>query len=522
MSVILTWRGIKQVMIANAEAAALLAGLDLGSAVAELDTLLEAARVETSVFDDLLADRVDLVPGTKGSGKTALYRIFVDFLPHMMLRDKKIILAHGVQQRQDTVFLAYKKQFDQLSEADFVDFWCIYVVSLAYEQFIRNDSYKRLLEACKPEIASFRDAYREAGIPDFARRQTLHEILAWTLAVLSRLKPKVTWKPPEDVGQFELSLGEVTSTRRSTHDDDDPWMPAYIDAIVVRLEALLNKADLCLWLMVDRLDELFARRSETELRALRGLLRTLRLFTSARIRVKVFLRDDILDQVVAEKGFAALTHVTARRSDVLRWSEEQILAMIVRRIFANPNFSSYFAIDGSLLTSSIEYQKQAFYKVFSNTVYSPPNQSDTLRWIYNHTKDGKGVVTPRDVISLLTRATQWQRDGYKRDHGGQTPRLISGQAIIYGLEEMSKEKRTTYLEAEFPHKWDTIKKLIGGGTEYSDAAIHRLFGRKYQDAVEDLVSMGVLERRAKRGVQTFRVPFIYRRALDCTQRFVAA
>lgn len=125
-------------MITNDKAADLLAGLDLGSTVAESDNLLETARVNTSVFDDLLEDRVDLIPGTKGSGKTALYRIFVDFLPEMMLEDKKIIIAHGVQDRQDSVFLAYKREFDQLSEADFVDFWCIYVASLAYEQFVRN------------------------------------------------------------------------------------------------------------------------------------------------------------------------------------------------------------------------------------------------------------------------------------------------------------------------------------------------------------------------------------------------
>jgi hypothetical protein len=60
------------------EAADLLKTLDLGSGVAETDDLLEAARIETSVFEDLLHDKVDLVPGTKGSGKTALYRMFVD------------------------------------------------------------------------------------------------------------------------------------------------------------------------------------------------------------------------------------------------------------------------------------------------------------------------------------------------------------------------------------------------------------------------------------------------------------
>jgi len=144
-----------------------------------------------------------------------------------------------------------------------------------------------------------------------------------------------------------------------------------------------------------------------------------------------------------------------------------------------------------------------------------------LRWIYNHTKDGKGVVTPRDVISLLTRAIQWQRNEFRQNRPGTTAKLITPPAIIYGLEEISKEKRTTYLEAEFPHKWELIKKLIGGGTEYSESALNRLFGKKHQAAAEDLISVGVLERGTKSGKPTFRVPFLYRRGLECTQRFVA-
>ncbi len=298
-------------------------------------------------------------------------------------------------------------------------------------------------------------------------------------------------------------------------------MPSHLDKIVSSLERILVKTDLCLWLMVDRLDELFARRSETETRALRGLLHTLRLFRSDRIRVKVFLRDDILDQIIGKEGFTALTHVTARRSDTLRWSETQILTMIVRRIYANDNIRSHFNVDMNLLKSSLEYQRQQFYSVFSRTVHRPPNQSATLRWIYNRTKDGRGVVTPRDVISLITRAIQWQRDAFRRAPTEATDELISGSAIIYGLEEMSKEKRTNYLEAEFPHKWSEIKKLVGGGTEYSAAAMQRLFGKRHQVTIEDLISIGALERATKAGEHTFRVPFLYRHGLECTQRFVA-
>jgi hypothetical protein len=131
--------------------------------------------------------------------------------------------------------------------------------------------------------------------------------------------------------------------------------------------------------MIDRLDELFERRSKTEQKGLRGLLQTLRIFSNGRIRVKILLRDDILEHIVDKQGFTALSHVTSRRSDTLRWSEEQILAMVTRRIFANETFLDTFNVDERILASSVEYQRQSFYKIFADTVYRPPNQSGTLR-----------------------------------------------------------------------------------------------------------------------------------------------
>jgi hypothetical protein len=82
----------------------LLHWLDLGSSVAESDTRLEAARIETSAFSDLLNDRVDLIPGTKGSGKSALFRIFVDFLPDVLLRQRKVVVAHGIRSTRRSGF----------------------------------------------------------------------------------------------------------------------------------------------------------------------------------------------------------------------------------------------------------------------------------------------------------------------------------------------------------------------------------------------------------------------------------
>lgn len=504
-------------------AAKLLASMNLGSSVAEQDDLLETARVETSVFDDLLADRVDLVPGTKGSGKSALYRIFVDFLANVLLNHRKVVIAHGISSKSDTVFLAYKKEFEALSEDDFVDFWCIYLLSLAREQFIKEPRFSHLLASHQDEVKAFSAAYRQARIPDFEEQKSLKQILGWVLTVLKAWKPKIKYKPPDDVGEFELSLFETaTESPSPAASSDEARMPQYIDALKSKLEDLLQAADLHIWLMVDRLDELFPRRSSVERRALRGLLRTLRLFESPRIRVKIFLRDDILEQVtVGKEGFTALTHVTARTANTLRWSEEQILTMIVRRMFASEPLCAAFAIDKELLKTSVEYQRQAFYYVFPETVYGGKRQSKTLRWIYTHTRDGRGVATPRDVIDLVVRAGQYQRDRYNSDPKGTVDRLLSGQAVQYGLDEVSKKKRTHLLQAEFPHHWTKIKKLIGEGTEYSDKAMKRIYGAGFESILEDFHAIGLVEKTTKQGKRTWRIPFVYRRGLELPQKFVA-
>lgn len=185
--------------------ARVLAAIDFGSTVAEQDTLLETARVETSVFSDLLHDKIDLIPGTKGSGKSALYRIFVDFLAETLLSHRKVVVAHGVQQFGDNVFLIYKEHFDKLSEDDFVSFWCIYLVSLAHEQFVKQPRFAPFLTGCANEVANFKAACQRSSIPDIKTQQTLSGIIGWVLSVLKVWRPKISYQPPyPDAGTYTV------------------------------------------------------------------------------------------------------------------------------------------------------------------------------------------------------------------------------------------------------------------------------------------------------------------------------
>ena len=406
-----------------------------------------------------------------------------------------------------------------LTESDFVDFWCVYLVSLAHEHFVKEPKFSDLLSDCRKEIEVFKRACQAARIPEIHARKSLREVLEWALdAVGRRFNPKVSVKfPTQDEFTIDLFGGSTAAPTPASEAPRDN-LPGYASDVRLALENVLLKADLGLWLMIDRLDEVFPRRSETETKALRGLLRTLQIFSSSRIRVKIFLRDDILTQVASgPEGFTGLTHITARQADRIWWSEEQIITLVMRRLAASDALRAYLQIDQNRLAVSPAYQQEVFYRVFSPTVHSPPNQSATHRWIYTHTKDGRDVVTPRDVIDLLTRAKQRQQDEFQADPAGTSDWIIGPTAILYGHSELSRRKRDTYLRAEFPHFWPNIEKFAKGKTEYSEDSVRKLLGRKSDAILSDLVSIGFLVESNASGTRSFKIPFLYREGLELTQ-----
>jgi hypothetical protein len=504
----------------NKALSTLLQGVDLGSSVAELDSLLETARIETSAFTDLLNDRVDLIPGTKGSGKSALFRIFVDFLPDVLLKQHKVVVAHGVQAPGDPVFHAFTDRFQELSEEEFVSFWCIYLVSLAHEQFIKGPRYREFLDGAATEVQRFRTVCANAKIPEIEAKKSLKDILEWSLHVLSSWRPKLKYRPPGDAGELEVDLfgSKTAPPAPEPGEPREHSLPKYVNDIKESLEAVLNASGLSLWLMVDRLDEIFPRRSDVERTALRGLLRAMRYFSSPSIRVKVFLRDDMLEQVVrTDAGFTALTHVTVREADTLRWTQDQILSMIVKRFCVNDSLVHHLAINRGQLEASSSYRERCFYKIFPPNVFRGTRQSPTIRWIFNRCSDGRGVVTPRDVLDLLIRAKQRQQDFCAADPEGASEWVITAAAIQYGFEELSKRKRQTYLQAEFPHLWKDIEKFSGGKTDYTATTLENLLGLDWKSTAEHLLAIGFFSRGKKGGEEVFSIPFLYRHGMGLTQ-----
>ena len=71
-----------------------------------------------------------------------------------------------------------------------MSFWCIYLVSLAHEQFIKGARYRDLLDKAGPEIVKFRRDCADARIPEIEAKKSLERFSKWALHVLTLWRPR--------------------------------------------------------------------------------------------------------------------------------------------------------------------------------------------------------------------------------------------------------------------------------------------------------------------------------------------
>jgi hypothetical protein len=504
---------IEAVRAARGERISMLRSIDLGAPVAEQDSLLYEARVETGAFTDLFRDRVDLVPGTKGSGKTALYRLISEYVKHLMLKTR-VVLITGVEAAGDPVFLAFKSRFEKLSEMEFENFWRVYFVALISDKFLKSREYREFLVGADSYVKGVEEKCKSAKIPTAQRPRGFRQIVE---AVLRRVKLRIGTASQSTEG-FDYSLVEVEPAANdapaATSVSDAPVFLNEIHDAIVRL--LIN-ADVKIWILLDRLDEVFPRRTPLERTALRSLLRATRNFPTERVRIKIFLRDDILENVVlGSEGFTALSHIEARCATTLKWGAKEINLLIVKRFAANHRVRRLCAIAKSRIDDNdMEHAEEVFYRIFPSQVISGKNQSRTSEWIYHHCEDGRGVVTPRDVIDLLEFAVKAQIAYLQRGGHPEPDCLIGAQALKDALGELSKKKCRTYLEAEFPQFWPEIRKFEHAKAEHNSQSLQKLLGKGWHEKVDDLMAIGFLQKRPQS--KSFIIPFVFRPGLAVRQ-----
>ena len=483
----------------------LLGEFNVGTSTAEKDPLLASAQIRTQEFSDLCYhDRIDIIRGIKGAGKTALYRVF-ELLKESLAKEKRLFCIFGVEATGDPVFNHFKEDLDKFSPIEFENFWLIYFLVLIRKAIDKDRELASQFNA--RDLDALDKIWHRLDVPHETEDRGLFGLVEMVTKRLKKVEGGLEFKP-DPTGllsiQPKMSAEFAGASAYSKK-------PIYVGDARESLCRMFKEKNLRIWIMLDRLDEVFPRRSRVEENGLKGLLRAAYNLSQSELRIKVFLRDDIIEQLgMSEEGFTALTHVTDRASPTMRWGKDNMLLLMVKRVFASPAIATHYEVDQAKLDSNIAYREECFYKVFPSHVA----KSTTVDWIMSSCADGNDIVTPRDVIDLLNHAKSIE---YKKFQVNKCEKefLISQESLKGAIEVLSREKRAKFLMPEFPNLRNSIQKLEGGYSIHNSETLQELFGDGWQKIADDLRAIGLLKHDPKKA--QYKIPKVWLKGLGITQ-----
>jgi hypothetical protein len=284
------------------------------------------------------------------------------------------------------------------------------------------------------------------------------------------------------------------------------------------LSKFFDRINITVWLMLDRLDATFPQNSELEMKGLRALFRTyLDLLPFRRIRLKIFLRDDIWLRIT-EGGFREASHISRTMNIV--WSKDSLQNLVIRRALHNSAMCDYFGAEPNEILSEVEKQTKLFNSIFPEHITSKGRMS-TIDWMLSRVADGTGKAAPRELIHLLQVARVKQLHAYELGAPELPGTTLIGQAAIQdSLAEVSKAKFELTLCAEHPSLKDYCLKMEHCKASQTLQTLCRILKVNEEQALaiaEEMVEAGFFEKRSDRGKQVYRVPFVYRDVLKMMQ-----
>ncbi len=408
--------------------------LKLGNSVAEFDGALQDYFIETSSFHQVINDEVDIVARDKGTGKTALFLILQD-------RYAQLTELHGIElvpafNPQGNPIFHRLTEDSPLQEADYIYLWKTYILSLLgnwilelVEEPDRTAAFIRLnLILRRLDLRSLDDS-----------PQTIFsKIVSWCSRV------KVTKASAAlSVGSGGMPVMVPTIEFGDLPTEFSGAIPH--DYAFGVLNECLEELDLRLWTMFDRLDEAFQGAPAVEIPALRGLFRTyLDLLPYTQLKLKLFVRRDLFRRIV-EGGFVNLTHINARRIDII-WEDNDLWDLLYRRISENKSF----LVAANLVGKTPD---DIWAQLFPPQVDTGSRKPLTWSWMMRRARDGNGVLPPRNLIDLVReiRQVQLRRDEHSQREFTSESTLMTSDAIKRGLARMSDNRVQDTLLAPISH-----------------------------------------------------------------------
>jgi hypothetical protein len=470
--------------------------LQLGSNVAELDEGLENYFIKTVSTNEFIKDRYDIIKGVKGAGKSAL--LIVSTKKQECFEElNDVVLIPATGHHGDP---AFKRAFSEINmpanEEKLKESWLLYIVNIVWpiiKEKFPNDS---------------------TGLERYLRtnRLIIDNPNLWERALFSikRILPRTELRGEVIDPQGYTYAGQVVLGENEVN-----IAPTYIDFnyIFTTIDEIVGKNDKRLWVLLDRLDEAFDK--EIEETALKSLLSGFKdLMKYRKIKVKIFIRNDIYDIVTQSDGFAALSHVSAKANRTLKWTDDKLLHLLAERFLTNKKFENYLTCIGYSI-ADIKGDLELFLRiVFPKQVNSGQRKPTTYRWIIGRITDGEGNMTPRDLISLVENARSIQLDKWEtKGNEDSVNYLIGPEALTEAWQIVSQDKIKTQLFAEYKNLRDYVQKFRKSKAEHNESSLEELLGDDWRKIISSLEFIGFIQKRSN----TWKIPLLYRPGLEVAQ-----
>lgn len=488
----------------------LLRKLSFGTQVAEEETsALARYFVETNQWNKIADGEKDLIRGDKGAGKSAIYSLLINRQSEFF--DNGILAVGAENPRGDTVF----KQIitdPPASEQEFIALWKLYILVLIVKELQEYGIKSSSIDAVYK-------ALQESGLIE--KQESRSGILKWAHDYAKRLinveamEGGLTFDP--NTGLPSGFTGKIV-IKEPTNDMKNKGIIS-VDDLFNRIEDTLQSFGYKIWVLLDRLDVAFTENHTLEANALRALIRVYGDFRKYEsISLKVFLREDIWERIM-EGGYREASHLV--RCEILEWTNSSLLNLLMRRVLDNEILLEEFGIDRDEVLRDANMQEEIFYKLFPPQVEQGPQKASTFKWMVTRCADGTGKTAPRELIHLLNSILA--EEIRRIENGGAAEKdgkLFDRSVFKLALPTVSKARLIQYLYAEYPNQKPFIEKLDGEKTEQTPEMLSKIWSISKEDAVtkaNELVELGLFEKRGNRDVPTFWVPFLYRDALNLVQ-----
>ncbi len=416
----------------------------------------------TEDFPQFLNNRTWLIRGAKGTGKSLLFRLFVE----------------------------QPEQAKDLAQSD---------VDLSNVYFIPGHGEPRLLGPIleSRDLASYEQQIGEDSWATFW--------LNYALLQLCHAQPEL-----RSLDNLDEQLVALSAQDHPTHASIVSWLvertqspqagPQAIDELRA-IDRWLQANNMRVWLLYDELDAGFGSGQQDYARRRRALEALLAWWLESgtslkRIVPKIFLREDIWEQI----NFTNKGHYIGRFVP-LRWEEADLWRLVLRQAL-NSSHALSRSLErqlgvtvARLNTIELEQLRRSLYPLWGERM-GRTKKAYTYNWVRTRIADGQKNCFPRSLILLLKEAVKVEKD-FSTEYSPEI--ILRPKALIDAFPYVS-EQRVDEVRNEYPELEEYLNRLQGERSPIDAnrlAEIWNVTDSELAFRIKDMVDAGIFTERSR-------------------------